>query len=173
MNFFYVKQFPVLPPTAYTAEDLRFILPRVLELTYTSWDLKPFADDLWRDADEELRAVLRLQWEENAQETGGHAWELPEWIEAYPEIETDREKGIPLPPFKWDEGRRARLRAELDAIYALLYGLTKEELDYILETFPIVKRNDIGKYGSYRTKEMILKYYDYYVGIVNSDPKEE
>jgi len=36
-----------------------------------------------------------------------------------------------------------------------------------------VKRKDIEKYGSYRTKEMILKYYDYYVGIVNSNPKEE
>jgi hypothetical protein len=63
---------------------------------------------------------------------------------------------------KWDEERRARLRAELDAIYAHLYGLTKEELDYILETFPIVKMKDIEKYGSYRTKELILKYYDEY-----------
>jgi hypothetical protein len=54
------------------------------------------------------------------------------------------------------------VRAELDAIYAHLYGLTKEELDYILETFPIVKMKDIEKYGSYRTKELILKYYDEY-----------
>jgi hypothetical protein len=41
MNFFYVKQLPVLPPDAYTPEDLRFIVPRVLELVYTSWDMKP------------------------------------------------------------------------------------------------------------------------------------
>ena len=33
-------------------------------------------------------------------------------------------------------------------------------MDYILETFPIVKRKDIAKYGSYRTKETILQLYD-------------
>ncbi len=70
--------------------------------------------------------------------------------------------GFPYLPFKWDEERRARLRAELDAIYAHLYGLTREELDYILETFPIVKRKDVEKYGSYRTKELILDYYEEY-----------
>jgi hypothetical protein len=70
--------------------------------------------------------------------------------------------GFPYLPFKWDEERRARLRAELDAVYAHLYGLTKGELDYILETFPIVKKRDIERYGNYRTKELILKYYDEY-----------
>mgnify|MGYP001183205851 CR=1 FL=1 len=133
MTFGYIEQFPILPPSAYTSEDLRFILPRVLELTYTSWDIKPFADDVWRDADDELRAAIRLQWDENAQETGGHRWDPPEWIDAYQEIETDPEKGIPLPPFKWDEDRRARLKAELDAFYARLYGLTRKQLRYILD----------------------------------------
>jgi hypothetical protein len=47
MNFFYVQQFPVLPPFAYTPKDLHFIVPRVLELVYTSWDIKPFADNVW------------------------------------------------------------------------------------------------------------------------------
>lgn len=70
--------------------------------------------------------------------------------------------GFPYLPFKWDEERRARLRAELDAIYAHLYGLSREELEYILETFPIVKRKDIERYGSYRTKESILEYYVQY-----------
>jgi hypothetical protein len=36
LNLFYVKQFPVLPPHAYSQADLNFIVPRVLELTYTS-----------------------------------------------------------------------------------------------------------------------------------------
>jgi len=66
------------------------------------------------------------------------------------------------PPFKWDEERRLQLRCELDAIYAHLYGVTKEELNYILETFPIVKRKDEAKYGEYRTKRMILEYYEKY-----------
>jgi hypothetical protein len=63
-------------------------------------------------------------------------------------------------PFIWDDKERFQLQCELDAIYAHLYGLEKEEMDYILETFPIVKRKDIAKYGIYRTKETILQLYD-------------
>lgn len=48
----------------------------------------------------------------------------------------------------WNEERQARLRAKLDAIYAHLYGLSREELDYFLETFPIVKKKDMERYGS-------------------------
>ena len=94
------------------------------------------------------------------EEVGAEAWNR--WFPDNPLVD-----GKPA-PFRWDEERRAALRAELDAIYAHLYGLTKEELDYILETFPIVKRKDVEKYGSYRTKEMILSYYDRYAGVVNS-----
>lgn len=36
-------------------------------------------------------------------------------------------------PFQWNEERRARLRAELDAWYARAYGLTRDELRYILD----------------------------------------
>ncbi|MEM1880289.1 MAG: hypothetical protein QXE28_05055, partial [Desulfurococcaceae archaeon] len=140
MNFFYVKQFPVLPPSAYTLEDLRFIVPRVLELVYTAWDLKPFADDVWAEADAALREALSRQWEENAAQTGGHSWKLPDWIAAYPEIPTDPQKGIPFPPFKWDEGRRALLRAELDAYYARLYGLTRKQLRYILDPADLTEK---------------------------------
>lgn len=63
-------------------------------------------------------------------------------------------------PFIWNEKERFQLQCELDAIYAHLYGMEKEELDYILETFPIVKRKDIARYSSYRTKETILTLYD-------------
>lgn len=140
LDFHYAKQLPVLPPTAYTAQDLAFIVPRVLELVYTAWDMKPFADDVWREAGESLRAAIKEQWEENAAATGGHAWDLPDWIEAYPEIETDPNKGIPLPPFRWDEARRARLRAELDAYYARLYGLTRKQLRYILDPADLTEK---------------------------------
>jgi hypothetical protein len=46
LNYFYMKQFPVLPPHLYSADDLDFIVPRVLELTYTAHDLAPWAVDL-------------------------------------------------------------------------------------------------------------------------------
>ena len=64
LSFFIVKQLPVLPPEAYLEEMLpgltyaEAIVPRALELTYTSWELQPFAEDLgyegapfrWNDA---------------------------------------------------------------------------------------------------------------------------
>ncbi|MBK9045641.1 MAG: hypothetical protein IPL74_02685 [Bacteroidetes bacterium] len=70
-------------------------------------------------------------------------------------------------PFVWNERERFQLQCELDAIFAHFYGIEKEEMDYILETFPIVKRKDIAKYGSYRTKETILQLYDEFEWVRN------
>jgi very-short-patch-repair endonuclease len=140
MTFGYIQQFPVLPPTAYTSANLAFIVPRVLELTYTAWDLKPFADDVWNEADDGLRAAIHAAWDANRIATGGHEWRLPSWISAYPEIETNPQKGIPFLPFRWDEDRRAVLRAELDAYYARLYGLTRKQLRYILDPADLTER---------------------------------
>src|SRR5699024_7264614 len=63
-------------------------------------------------------------------------------------------------PFQWDEGRRSVIRAELDALFFHLYGINRDDVDYIMETFPIVKRKDVERYGTYRTKERILEIYD-------------
>ncbi|MFQ3565936.1 MAG: N-6 DNA methylase [Aggregatilineales bacterium] len=114
MNFFYVKQFPVIPPHTYTQALLDFIVPRALELTYTAWDLQPFAQDV-----------------------GYHG-----------------------PPFVWDEERRFLLRCELDALYFHLYPIERDDVDYIMETFPMVKRKDEAKHGEYLTKRVILEMYD-------------
>jgi hypothetical protein len=125
LNFFYVEQLPVLPPV-YTAADLAFIVPRVLELTYTSHSMASFARDLGHDG----------------------------------------------PPFAWDEERRASLRAELDAWYARAYGLDRDELRYILdpadvkgpdypsETFRVLKKNEIARFGEYRTARLVLAAWD-------------
>lgn len=71
-----------------------------------------------------------------------------------------RDLGDSGAPFRWDEERRAVMRAELDALFFHLYGIDREDVDYIMETFPIVKRKDEAAYGSYRTKELILEIYD-------------
>ncbi|MFE2523779.1 Eco57I restriction-modification methylase domain-containing protein [Streptomyces sp. NPDC059382] len=67
-------------------------------------------------------------------------------------------------PFQWDESRRAQIRAEMDAFYFHLYGIPREDVDYILESFQTenggLKNNEIAKYGSYRTKELVLAEYD-------------
>ena len=63
-------------------------------------------------------------------------------------------------PFPWHEGRRFLLRCELDAAYFHFYGIERDDIDYIMETFPIVKRKDEKEHGEYRTKRMILEIYD-------------
>ncbi|MGW0797124.1 Eco57I restriction-modification methylase domain-containing protein [Streptomyces sp. NPDC002692] len=112
-NYFYVNQFPVLSPDQ-LAPHLAFVRARVLELTYTAYDMGPYAADLG--------------------DTGA--------------------------PFRWDEARREVIRAELDALFLHLYGIPPEDADHILDTFPIVRRKDEAKYGTYRTKELILTEYD-------------
>lgn len=72
------------------------------------------------------------------------------------------------PPFVWDEERRFLLRAELDAAFFHLYGLQRDEVDYIMDTFPIVRRKDEAACGEYRTKRVILEMYDAMAEAVSS-----
>ncbi|MCQ6555437.1 N-6 DNA methylase [Streptomyces sp. C10-9-1] len=71
-----------------------------------------------------------------------------------------RDLGDTGAPFVWNEDRRTVIRAELDALFFHLYGITRDDVDYILDAFPIVKRKDEAKYGTYRTKDLILAEYD-------------
>lgn len=64
------------------------------------------------------------------------------------------------PPFRWDPERRALIRAELDAAMFRLYGIGRDDVGYIMETFPIVRRHDERRFGEYRTKRLILDRYD-------------
>lgn len=75
----------------------------------------------------------------------------PEWVGS----RVDRLNG-------WvaDTDERAQLRAELDAHFFHLYGLDRDEVDYVMESFPIVKRKDEAKYGTFRMKDLILAAYD-------------
>ena len=69
-----------------------------------------------------------------------------------------RDLGYDGPPFTWDEEERRHLRARLDALYFHLYGLSREDTGYVLDTFPIVRRQDEAQFGSYRTRDLILAY---------------
>ena len=66
VSYFTLKQLPALPPDRYTTADIDYIVPRVLELVYTAWDMQPFARDLGYDGppfiwDEDRRAQLRAE----------------------------------------------------------------------------------------------------------------
>jgi hypothetical protein len=69
------------------------------------------------------------------------------------------ERGEVRPPFKWDEDRRLRLRAKLDAIYFHLYGVTnRDDVRYVYSTFPIVERQETEKYGRYLSRDLCLAW---------------
>jgi hypothetical protein len=75
-------------------------------------------------------------------------------------------KGDGLPPFAWDEARRLTLRAKLDALYFILYGVfdparpaeTRDDIRYIYSTFPIVAEKEAEKWGSYKSEELCLAW---------------
>lgn len=91
------------------------------------------------------------------------AYDLKSWAE---------DLGYNGEPFTFDPDSRAILRSELDAYYAKLYGLTRDELRYILdpadvmgadypsETFAVLKRSEIKEFGEYRTQRLVLEAWD-------------
>ena len=69
------------------------------------------------------------------------------------------EAGAVKPPFRWDEERRLRLRAKLDAIFFYLYGVTdRDDVRYVYSTFPIVERQETNEYGRFRSRDLCLAY---------------
>lgn len=62
--------------------------------------------------------------------------------------------------YRYDESRRAHLRAEVDAAFFHLYGLERADVAYVLDSFPIVQRKDVAAHGEYRTKRLILEVFD-------------
>ncbi len=75
-------------------------------------------------------------------------------------------KGDVLPPFIWDEERRLHLRAKLDALYFILYGVfdpadpaqSRDDIRYIYSTFPIVEREETARWGNYRSRDLCLAW---------------
>ena len=122
LTYFTIRQLPALRPRAYAMPApwapstlIRdWLLPRVLELTYTAWNLKAFAEDCGDDG----------------------------------------------APFIWDPERRFRLRCEIDAAFFHLYGISRDDTAYILDSFPVLKRSEEREHGEYRTKRGVLEIYD-------------
>ena len=156
LNFFVAEQMPILPPEVFdrqvpwgTRETIReWLLPRVLELTYTDWDLAPFATDCgWVGPpfrrDDTRRFLLRC-------ELNAAFFHLYLPAEAEGDWRTTcRSNGCPR-----DETpeQLAHLRSR--------FPKPRDALAYIMDTFAIVRRKDEGTYGKYRTKQVILEIYD-------------
>jgi hypothetical protein len=74
--------------------------------------------------------------------------------------------GNALPPFSWDEDRRLKLRAKLDALYFILYGVfdpldpghSREDITYVYTTFPIMEREETASSGQYRIRDLCFAW---------------
>ncbi|MGH6971753.1 MAG: hypothetical protein ACREEQ_09090, partial [Caulobacteraceae bacterium] len=70
-----------------------------------------------------------------------------------------RDQGFSGPPFAWDEADRLRRRARLDALFFHLYGLDRADAEYVLGTFPIVRREEEARFaGRFRSRELVLGF---------------
>lgn len=161
LTYLYFKQLPVLPPEAFDApcpwsgdsssqSVADFLLPRILELSYTAWDMQPFAKDLgWEGPpfrwDEERRFQIRVE----VDAAFFHLYLRPDkegqWQLAR------KEEGAP-----YDE--REEELAELKNAFPT----PRDAVEHMMDTFPIVRKNDEKTWNRYRTKDTILEIYDAY-----------
>ena len=79
------------------------------------------------------------------------SWELREF---------GRDLGWDGPPFVWDPARRKLLRAEVDAALFHLYGVSRTDLQHVMQSFWVVRDRDEKETGSYTTLGLILDAYD-------------
>jgi len=128
MKYFIVKQLACPAPATFAAPapwlaDLslaEWVVPYVLELSFTSWRLQPYAQEM-------------------------------------------HDQG---PPFQWDSERRDLLRADLDAAFLHVYGLTRLEAEHVLDSFFVVRKYEERDHGEYRTRRLVLDAYDRMAGAI-------
>jgi hypothetical protein len=72
-------------------------------------------------------------------------------------------------PDRRDTGDRAQLRAEIDAYVAHLYGLSRDDFAYILDTFPVLKKKEKKAFGEFMSKRKCLEEYDRIKTIMNAE----
>jgi len=63
-------------------------------------------------------------------------------------------------PYPWNIDRRFQLRCQLDAAFGHFYGLSKNDLRYIFSTFGVLMSRDRKEFGSFRTRDTVLEYFD-------------
>jgi hypothetical protein len=150
ISYFILYQIPVVAKASYNAGcrwDLGctcgdWLWARVLELIYTAWDLRPFAQECGWDGppfrwDDERRFLLRCELDAAFFHLYVPAAMNGEWRPVEGEAANELE----------------RLRSSL--------ATPRDAVAYVMDTFPIVRRKDEEKYPSdYRSKRTILEIYD-------------
>jgi hypothetical protein len=68
--------------------------------------------------------------------------------------------GRKTPPFRWDPSRRHNLQAEIDAAVLHFYGLDREQAEWVLDSFTVLRKYEERDHGEFRTKRLVLAGYD-------------
>lgn len=154
------EQLPVLDPRSIASDILASVFSYTIELTYTAWDLEPFAVDCGYDGppfkwDEDRRFQLRCELDA---------------IFFHLYLPSD-DSGAWKPARIADGAMRDETEVDLSALKAH-FPTPRHAVAYIMDTFPIVRKKDIKattelscsgdviKKGFYRTKKRILDLYD-------------
>jgi len=157
LNFFIAEQMAVLPPETLDGSCLwdekcptisSWLLPRIIELIYTSWGLKPLAKEHgWEGPpfhwDPDRRFIIRCELD-------------AAFFHLYLPATTNGD----WKPTAISEGALSDEKPKDLIQLKHQFPTPRDAVDYIMETFPIVKRKDEQKYGEYRTKRIILEIYD-------------
>ena len=135
-------------PWEHSRTIIDWIQLRLLELTYTAWDLEPFARDCnW--------AGPPFRWNEDRRIS--LLCELDAaFFHLY--LPTDRE-GY-WRPARHAEGVPSEEPPEQVADLMAHFPNPRDAVSYILDTFPGVRDKDEANHGEYRTKRIILEVYD-------------
>lgn len=120
LTYGYVEQLPMPSPSVFeelarglVEDPIPWVVERVIELTYSAYDVAPFAQDLRHHGE----------------------------------------------PFRWDVTRRRRLRAELEALFLHVYGLSEADAENVLDSFAVVNRKDRDSFGARRTTDEVITAY--------------
>ncbi|MEW8701769.1 MAG: N-6 DNA methylase [Candidatus Thiodiazotropha sp.] len=154
LSTFIVRQLPI-PNVEFIRSELGkicisrpWIERRALELLYTAWDLQSFSFDInwngppfrWND---ERRFLIRCELDAAFFHLYFPADEKGEWREA---------RAVDGCPYDETPEHLEELQRH--------FSIPRDAVNYIMDTFPIVRRKDEEQHGDYRTKRQILEIYD-------------
>lgn len=164
MNFFYMKTLPIPRLGCGDPRDVTYFWPvvaRALRLVCTTEEYA----DLWTEVFPQIPTATLAALAAPPPAYGpAHEQVLRERLAAgYAALDATWTPACGLhdrQPDRRDTGDRAQTRAELDALVAHLYGLTRDEFAYILDTFPVLRRKEQAAFGEYQSKRKALEEFD-------------
>jgi len=137
LSYNYVEQLPIIPPEEFSEADLRFILPRVIELIFTSYDMQPVYDSIisscpYADERDALTRGKPFRYEPSRRSV------LISELDAY---------------------HTYKLGFNKDELLTILDS-SRGEVGYPSESFRGLRDAELKEFGVYRTQRLVLEAWD-------------